>query len=103
MDKPVKQAKYAYVYSDLIDYIEKKYKIQTRGYKREVDGVYRDFWHWLLDKTWCEMHNGSYQYLPIKDILTDEEWLKAPDWVREIAQLIFNEYGEDEMECYVWW
>jgi hypothetical protein len=93
MKKPTKKSIHGpcYDYHEMIDYIEDKYEIQTRGYKREVDGVYRDFWHWVVDTT--SIHNGSYGYFP-------EDWEDEyyPEWTQEIMRLIVAEFypnGED--------
>ena len=66
---------------------------------------YLDYWHWMIDNQFYELHNGSEQYWDIKGILEGES---TPDWVREITQLVFDEFKEqlDEnggMEVYISW
>jgi hypothetical protein len=76
----------AHDWNKVEEYIEKKYKVELRGYKPEVDSQYRDFWHWLLDKT--EIHNGTFFYLP-EDYEGDADW-----WQKEIMEMILKEFPE---------
>jgi hypothetical protein len=109
MNKPEKKHHHpkCYDYNEMVDYIEQKYGIQTRGYKSELDDEYRDFWHWIVDDG--DIHNGCYFHLP-------EDWRdeRYPWWVREIMELIVKEFfpgnlSEDEdapyedMVFYTWW
>jgi hypothetical protein len=95
--KPVKKShgEVCYDYNEMIDYIEHKYGIETRGYKQEVDGVYRDFWHWVLDHN--NIHNGCYASFP-------EDWDDDyyPEWTREIMRLIVAEFYPDGEELDFW-
>lgn len=93
MNKPQKHSLEAYDYNEVIEYIEKKYNIQTR--KRG-----EDFWHWLLDNAFYEMSNGCYQNLYVLELMRN---LGEDDWQYDILRLIYDEYQEDEMEFYVWW
>lgn len=97
MDKPKKRSfAPVYYYNDIINYIQHKYNIRTRGYKREVDGKYKDFWHWILDKS-GSINNGCFIYLPSIEEVEEEEW-----WQKEILQLIVNEFG-DNLKVWVEW
>lgn len=80
--------KSAYEWNAVQEYIEAKYGVELRGYKRGVDGhddKYRDFWHWILDKT--EIGNGTFFYLP-------EDYGDADWWVKEILGMILTEFPE---------
>lgn len=101
MNKPTKQIKEPYWdYHDVIDYIEKKYDIETRGYKKKEDGVYRDFWHWYIDCS--DISNGCYSHFGLYSFLIDSTGY-TPDWVKEILQLIYDEFKEDEMLFWIEW
>lgn len=52
---------------------------------------YLDYWHWMIEHQWTELHNGSEQYWFLSEILEDEE---TPAWVKEITQLVYNEFKE---------
>jgi hypothetical protein len=78
----------AYEWNAVQEYIEKKYGVELRGYKRNVDGhddKYRDFWHWLLDRT--SISNGTFFYLP-------EDYGDADWWQIEIMKMILKEFPE---------
>ena len=94
MRKPEKKQQPAcYDYHEMIEYIEDKYGIETRSYKK-ADGKiedFRDFWHWVLQSG--SIHNGCYAHF-------QEDWdhEDTPDWVREIMRFIVDEFypnGED--------
>ena len=107
--KPLKSFKHKlYNYSEVIDYIEKKYGISTRGYKRDVvdpeaQKQYRDFWHWMLE-TNTPHKDGSVIYV-------SEDWRPedGPWWVVEILELIVKEFfpghnwDEDFMSFWCEW
>jgi len=89
-------------YHDMMRYIDKKYDIDNRDYNRRFRGnkgaKYLDFWHWLLDHCFYEVHNPCSATLNVIEMLEEDE---TPVWVREILTLIkiefgdqFNEYGE---------
>lgn len=100
MGKPTKQVKKPYWdYHDVISYIEKKYNIQVRNYEKE-DGVYKDFWHWYLDGS--SIHNGCYSNFDLYSFLYDKTGY-TPDWVKEILQLIYKEFDEEEMYFWIEW
>lgn len=52
---------------------------------------YLDYWHWLIDDCFSEVRNGSEQYWTIVDILEGD----APQWVKDITQLVYNEFKEE--------
>jgi len=66
---------------------------------------YLDFWHWLLEHDFAEMHNGSFQYL-WSSSLEDPE---TPEWVRTILKDIFETVkghpacDKDGINFYVSW
>lgn len=102
MNKPVKRHRHtpSYDYHEVIDWVESKYNIDTRDYKREVDGKYKDFWHVILDSN--EIHNGCYFHLPNIWIEEEDDDKYDPWWVREILELIYREFPDIE-EVYVCW
>ncbi len=124
LEKPTKTShEPTWEYDQVINYLEEKYNFNTRGYtpttgfteeiKEEYykkypgrrgwggeEKIYLDFWHWLLENSFSELNNGSYNYLPVKEYLEDKE---TPSWVKEILQKMFDEFQEDEMEFWVAW
>lgn len=109
VDKPGKIQIECLDYHECIHYIEAKYGINTRDYagrfsklakEYDEDKSYLDFWHWLLDNDFMELHNGSIQ------TLFPDTHPNAPEWVQEILGLIvleFLEDGEDSIEFWVEW
>jgi hypothetical protein len=90
--KPVRREfKPAYEWNAIQAFIEKKYNIALRGYKKEEDGVYRDFWHWLVDQCGIQT-NGCYIHLPEDYEGTAEEWQK------EIMGMLLKEFPELKTE-----
>ena len=81
----------AYHYNELVEYVEKKYGIKTRGFRRELDGKYRDFWHFLMDRYGLGL--GRYM------TLSDETGDGAEEWQQEILALFLIEFGNP---IYVW-
>ena len=54
---------------------------------------YRDYWHWLLAEVFYDVHNPCEAYFPLKEILNDDDGdYDAPHWVKEITQLIHDEF-----------
>jgi hypothetical protein len=51
---------------------------------------YLDFWHWMTDKHFYEVHNGQTTSLNPSIILKEDN----PEWVQEIAQMIQDDFGE---------
>lgn len=121
LKKPTpKPRKALYDYSEVISYIERKYKIDTRDYAgrwKETDSVkreaipYQDFWHWVVDHN--EVHNGCDIVLDSGQLFhelslckSDEDYKTfykyCPKFVLEIMKLIQDEFG-DEVECWVSW
>lgn len=118
MKKPAeKRSEPHWDYHEVIDYIEDKYQITTRGYKPKSgfpEGeTYLDFWHWITDVS--DVHNGCFIYL---NLLGDYEEGRAEDdgdwdgddeyrprWVREIQKMIYDEFKPEggEMKCWVAW
>ncbi|MBI1968775.1 hypothetical protein HYS49_02595 [Candidatus Woesearchaeota archaeon] len=52
---------------------------------------YLDYWHWLLNNHFFEVHNGEVVYWHVQEILDTED---APVWVKEITQRIHDEFKE---------
>jgi transposase len=114
MEKPIKyQPPTAYKYQDIIDYIEEKYNIKTRGYKEEIDGIYRDFWHWVIDRNSMLNRDGCYISILSEDVdysslVKEEDYLNKEDcrdestWVLEILQMIRKEFPDLEIGDRVW-
>jgi hypothetical protein len=126
-----KQSKPHWDYHEVIDFIENKYNIVTRGYipksgftpeqlkkhadtNRGGDGIpYLDFWHYLVAQN--EVHNGCFIYLNLlgdyKEGQADDDgdWdgdsKYRPRWVREIQKMIYDEFKpkHGEMKCWVEW
>lgn len=112
LKKPVKIAAEPYWnYFQVQHYLEEKYGIELRNYKpkkkpKEGQPKTFDFWSMLVDD--YDIHNDTYVDLAI------EEWLEVEDdyehygdgnplVLKEIAQLFLDEFGEDEMHCWVSW
>jgi len=51
---------------------------------------YLDFWHWMIEKHFYEVHNGSTTSMNPSIILSEDN----PEWVQEIAQMIQDDFGE---------
>ena len=114
--KPTPHTNPYWDWSEVQHYIEKKYKIDTRDYgqsykKGKVDkkSPELDFWHWLLDRCGGGISNGCFTSFPIKEWLDEKDdgddldEYTTPDWVKEILQLIYYEFQEDEMQVHIWW
>lgn len=80
----------AYEWNKIEAYIENKYKVSFRDYKKGVSGhdtKHRDFWHWLIDN--CYIRNESFFSLP-------EDY--SGWWQTEIMEMIFTEFPELKTE-----
>lgn len=86
-------------YFQVIDYIEKKYEISVRDYANKFKHNL-DFWHWLCDNDVTDSNNGSFFYLQVDRFLKERE---TPKWVKEILQLIKDEFNVPEMKMWVCW
>lgn len=105
MKKPSPKTKKYYDYHEVIDYIEKKYNIKVDGYTPKVPpsgekDTYLSFWHWICDTH--EVHNGSDIYLDMKWTIEHDSESWAPSWVKEILQMIMDEFGSN-IELNVSW
>lgn len=84
-------------YNQMIDYIEQKYKIHTRDFAKKfvkggnIESEYLDYWHWLLDNCFSDIHNGSSAYWNVKEIIDSEE---TPLWVKSITEKVYKEFHE---------
>ena len=107
MNKPQPKSITAYDFNQCTEYIEKKYKIDTRDYASKHKGngeyelltEYQDFWHWIINNH--DIHNGCYFWLSRNDIEDGE----TPTWVIDIIDLYLKEFGDEKEEIYfyVWW
>lgn len=89
---------------------EMRLRIEINTKLRDVDDLdrpYEDFWHWLLDNDFSEIHNGSFVQLELHD-----ERLKDPDipeYVKKVMKAIHTEvkdsdaYDEEFVNFYVIW
>jgi hypothetical protein len=113
MEKPEKYTREYYDYGEVIDYIEDKYNIKTRGYTPQAGFTeelvkkswgtqqpYLDFWHWILDHN--EISNGCMLYLECNWMIENETENYCPYWVKEILRLIRDEFG-NEITCWIEW
>src|SRR6267142_900499 len=103
MKKPIMKVSEPYWdYTEVIDYIEKKYSINTRGYTPKNGWTseqlmnckvgldpYLDFWHWVIERN-DHLSNGSFFVLYVDDEMSYPE---TPEWVKEILQLLKDEFG----------
>lgn len=80
--------------------IHEQYKRYQEWVKDNPEPPYLDFWHWLLDYDFCDVHNGSTEVLHVKELLSDDS---NPEWVRQILAYIYCEYNEDTMMMIVEW
>lgn len=91
-------------YSEVKNYINQKYKVDidnfagTRYTGKDDDPPYQCFWHWVTDSQ--DVHNGCYIYLNVGEIIETEE---EEEWVKKIMQMFLDEFGEEEMRCWVSW
>ena len=86
MDKPQRLIfDPTYDWHHIQQYIEQKYNIKLRGYKKEQDDVYRDFWHFIIDR--CDIRRGCFFSLP-------EDMDATEDWQKEILTMILTEFPE---------
>ncbi len=87
MNKPTKQTKEYYDYIELSNYLKEKHSIGD------------DFWDWVMTG-WYGTHNGSYHYLSIDEQLEDSD---IPDEKKKALEIIREEFGESELEIFLWW
>ena len=100
MNKPVKKYCHqpAYDYNEVIDYIEDKYNIKTRDHYRTS----RDFWHKVTERyDW--IRRDGYFRLEVSEWIKEIEEGAEIDWIKEILQMIYDEFHEDEMQMYTDW
>lgn len=102
--KPRKKSRSAFEWSDIVEYIQKKYGKDVRDWagryskkKRNESAEYQDFWHFICDK--CEVHNGATIWLFPYDWMEEEG---CEDWKKEICQILVDEFGSD-FEAFVSW
>lgn len=94
-------------YHEVTSYIEKKYKVDLDNFAgckfsgKADDKPYQNFVHWVGDLQ--SVHNGSYFYLGVTEVIESNDEEYAPEWVRKIMQMIFDEFGQEEMRFWVSW
>lgn len=77
----------------VIKYIEEKYNIEAC----DPDNKNFDYFDHFDSHYWIT--NGSTQCLPVAEFMKDEDY----EWVRKFSSLIYDEFGEDEMNVYISW
>jgi hypothetical protein len=93
-------------YHDCVAWIEQKYKVDLRDYAshfKDRDKPYLDFWHWLLDNDFSEVHNGSFNLMSLNPGSAAAD---PPDWVKEILKMFKDEFdvdNEDELNFWIEW
>jgi len=97
--KPEQRTIKYFDYSDILRYIEEKYKLIT--YIPEEN---KDFWRWLIDT--YDVHNGCYINFAVTEKAIEE--MDIPDYVKEVIALIEKEFENyiDEYGriCFhIWW
>jgi hypothetical protein len=79
------------------------YKAEVTDEKKQPP--YQDFWHWLLDNDFVELHRGGFNNISFWNL----EEGNTPDWVKKVLQLILDEvkdnpaFDGEELNCYVDW
>ncbi len=100
------EANIYYDYDDMVDFIEGKYKFNVRDYHdfkfpelAEKDRPYMDFWHFMIDKYFMEIYNGSLRQLNWQEVydVTEE------DWQREIVTYFIKEFGNQDFMVHIYW
>lgn len=73
--------------------IEINTKMSESGFDKKLDELvpYLDHWHWMLDY-FGDISNGCDRYWCLESIL---EQPRTPDWIKEITQLVHDEFVDD--------
>ena len=104
MNKPSFQVSEPYLnYFKVMDYLKEKYKI-TEIQKRE-------FWKWVLNDSMNDVHDGGFIALYAnpstfyKKYYIDaiEDFNDDYPIVIEVVNMLWNEYGKEELRFYVSW
>lgn len=89
--------------------IEINKKMTATGYYKAKPSElipYQDVWHWLLDRDFCELSNGSYNWLDLSDERLANEDDKIPDYVLKFLKAAREEVegheAFDGYELHVW-
>jgi hypothetical protein len=103
MNKPKKQARYAYNWDELTAWVTHKTGRDVRDWSgkltdetRSETAPYQDMWRWVLEVR--EIHNGCYFFLDLNELDFRPEY----EFVREILAILRADFG-DEITCYVEW
>jgi hypothetical protein len=106
-EKPNPTTASVYNYHDVIAWIEQKYEIEVRNYMSSTSNLENqssklDFWFWITDNQFFDIHNGAYCSLMVSpEVIGQEEWDSQPSWVNEILSMIDKEFPEAEGELTV--
>jgi hypothetical protein len=85
--------------------IEINSKYRESGQEEKDERPYQDFWHWLLENDFSDLHRGGINFLSFESI--DEEC--TPDFVKKILVAIQTEvmghaaYDEGGVHFFVDW
>jgi len=128
--KPIKHTVTHYEYNELIQYIEKKYKISTDNYYRdgsvvwpgEGEAPYANFWHWVLelnenvcngcyislpeDYPWGEVKLDPDCYTQVTYPINNTNITKySPQFVVDILGMLVKEFGDEILgeKLWCWW
>lgn len=78
--------------------IHDQYKRFKNWCDKNPEPPYLDFWHWYIENH--EIHNGCYSNFNLKYYLNNSS---TPEWIREITQLIYNEFQKEKMKFWIEW
>lgn len=72
--------------------IHEQYCRYQKWSKTNPEPEYLNYWHWLIENHFYNVHNPCEERWCLKDILDDED---TPDWVKEITQLVYDAFVDD--------
>jgi hypothetical protein len=131
MKKPTMKVIERWEYHDIINYIEKKYSINTMDYygkfrkstaqpwvNPDEEPPYANFWHYMMAVN-PDVHNGSSVYFPTDEYLNNEVkddpkcydvsngahngvYMYTPRFVLDIMGLITKEFGDEVIDVPIW-
>lgn len=95
----------AFVWREVRDFIQKKYKVDLDDYKGKFkknakpDTKYCNFWHWMVEDS--DIHNGCFTWLGWDWLDSDE----TEPWIKEILTMIMKEFApkDDDLKLWVDW
>jgi len=107
MEKPKQKTRPAlYDWHEMVDYVEKKYKINVRDYAGKYknalpgweDTEYQDYWHFMLT-IWDEVSNGGEESINFSNLLE----MCEHEWQKEITRLFLAEFGDEDLVVWIEW